>query len=87
MKLIEQYGTAELVYPSPEELEDISIITRTWGVGVKYFNLAYEFYGSPEYWWILAWFNLRPLEAEYRPGDTVLIPMPLESILSAFDLL
>ena len=85
--VIEQYNTPDMVYPSAEDLEDISIITRNWGVGVKYFNLADEFYGSPQYWWVLAWFNLRPLETDYRPGDVVLIPMPLESVLSAFGLL
>ncbi len=87
VKAIEQYDTAELIYPNPEDLEDISILTRNWGVGVKYFNLANEFYGNPQYWWILAWFNLKPLESDYRPGDVVLIPMPLESVLSAFNLL
>ena len=87
VEVIEQYNTPELVYPSPEDLEEIIIITRNWGVGTKYFNLAYEFYGTPNYWWILAWFNLRPVESDFRPGDVVLIPMPLESILSAFNLL
>jgi len=87
VNVINQYDTAELKYPDPNELVDIDIVTRTWGVGTKYFNLAAEFYGSPEYWWILAWFNLKPLETDYRAGDNVLIPLPLESILSAFELL
>lgn len=87
VNLIEQYDTPELNYPTPEELVNITISTRNWGVGTKYFNLANEFYGSPEYWWVLAWFNMKPLETDYRPGDVVLIPTPLESVLSAFGLL
>jgi len=58
-----------------------------WGVGTKYFNLANEFYGDPQYWWVIAWFNLRPLETAYRPGDVVVIPTPLETVLSALGLL
>ncbi len=84
---ITQYSTAILNYPSPEELIEIERNTVVWGTGTKYFNLAYEYYGDPEYWWIIAWFNLRPLETDYRPGDIVVVPTPLESVLSALELL
>ena len=46
VEVIEQYNTPELVYPNAEDLEDISIITRNWGVGVKYFN-----YNVQWVWW------------------------------------
>jgi|1_EtaG_2_1085319.scaffolds.fasta_scaffold04109_2 hypothetical protein len=84
---LNQYETAELKYPDPQELTNIDTVARNWGVTTKYFNLAKEFYNAPEYWWIIAWFNLRPLETDYRPGDVVLIPVPLESVLSAFGML
>jgi hypothetical protein len=84
---IRQFLTPELKYPSPEDLVDIKRNSRTWGVGTKYFNLANEFYGDPQYWWIIAWFNLRPLETHFRPGDIVIIPTPLETVLSSFGLM
>lgn len=87
VKQIRQYLTAELKYPSPEDLIDIEEQTRVWSIGTKYFNLAYEFYGDPQYWWVIAWYNLRPLEVDFRPGDVVIIPTPLETVLSSFDLL
>lgn len=87
LKNTTQFTTAELVYPDPEKLEDITEVTRVWGVGTKYFNLAKEFYGDEEYWWILAWYNLRPLETDFEPGDIVYIPLPLEEILSAFEII
>tara|TARA_R110002124_G_scaffold181331_1_gene348760 strand:- start:1550 stop:1900 length:351 start_codon:yes stop_codon:yes gene_type:complete len=82
-----QYLTPELSYPSPEDLADIQQHTRTWTVGTKYFNLAHEFYGDPQYWWVIAWFNLQPLESNFRAGDVVIIPTPLESVLSGLGLM
>jgi len=76
-----------LKYPNPSELESIIELSAVWGVGSKYFNLAKEYYGEEEYWWIIAWYNLRPLETDFKPGDVVLIPTPLETILSAFEII
>ena len=84
---INQYTTPHLQYPSPSDLRGIQQNTRTWGVGTKYFNLANEFYGDPQYWWIIAWFNLRPLETDFMPGEVVIIPTPLETVLSGLGLL
>jgi hypothetical protein len=84
---VKQYATPELQYPSPDELKGITRNTRVWAIGTKYFNLANEFYGDPQYWWIIAWFNLRPLETDFRPGDVVVIPTPLETVLSGLGLM
>ena len=87
LKEVEQYQTAHLIFPDSETLGEIIQNTRVWTPGTKYFNLAGEFYGEPEYWWVIAWFNLRPLETDWQPGETVIIPTPLETVLSGFDLL
>jgi len=84
---IAQYTTAELPDPVSINTPDVDIETKVWTVGTKYYNLANEFYGSPEYWWIIAWYNLRPLETDFKPGDVVEIPTPLETVLSSLDML
>lgn len=84
---IDNFSTAILKYPNPSELADIIEETEVWKVGTKYFNLAQKYYGEEQYWWIIAWYNLRPLETDFRPGDVVIIPTPLESILSAFEII
>ena len=86
VKKIKQYLTPNLAFPSPEELQGIKKNTVAWGVGTKYYNLAHEYYGDPQYWWVIAWFNLRPLESSYKPGDVVIVPT-LETVLSAMELL
>ena len=84
---ITQFTTAELKYPDPSALKNITRHNRVWTTGSKYFKLAHEFYGDPQYWWVIAWFNLRPLESSFRAGDTVIIPTPLEAVLSGLGLL
>ena len=85
---IDQYLTPELKYPSPQEMEEELILeTEVWTVGSKYFLLADKYYNNPQYWWIIAWFNMSPLETDFQPGDVVTIPTPVEAILSSFGLL
>ena len=81
---IDHFAVAELSYPSPEDLANITEKTVTWGIGSSYYKIAYEFYNDPQYWWVIAWYNLRPLETDFAPGDTVIVPTPLESVLSGF---
>ena len=87
LNFVRQYTTAELKRPSKEELEQIIENKRVWGVGTKYYNLAYEYYGDPEYWWVIAWYNFRPLDSHFRAGDVVRIPTPLDTVLSSFGIL
>ena len=84
---IQHFGTPTLKYPEPDELKDVVQNKRYWKIGTKYFNLANEFYGNPEYWWVIAWYNYRPLETDFKPGDVVIIPTPLETILNGFGLI
>lgn len=84
---IQHFATAELTYPSPEDLADITEITEIWGFGSSYYKLAYKHYEDPQYWWVIAWYNLRPLETDFAAGDVVLIPTPLESVLSGFGMI
>ena len=87
VQIIKHFNTPVLRYPTKDDLRDIVEETRTWTIGTKYFNLASEFYGDPEYWWIIAWYNLKPLETDFSPGDVVVIPTPLEQVLSSFGLI
>jgi hypothetical protein len=79
-----QYKTAVLYYPNEVELEGLEISTHLWNSSSRLFNLANSYYGYPELWWVIAWFNKKPTEAHYDVGDTVLIPSPLQTILSYF---
>ena len=73
-------------YPELSQIMNLDVKTEVWGVGTKYFKLAKDYYGSEEYWWVIAWYNLKPLETDFKPGDVVYIPTPLQDILSIYGL-
>ena len=68
------------------QIANLQIETKMWTIGEKYFKLAHEFYGEAEYWWVIAWFNQKPLETDFTPGDVVQIPLPLEQVLEYYNI-
>jgi len=85
-KLINQYATKRLKFPSDREMRKITSVPHTWKVGDKYWKLAQTHYGDSELWWLIAWFNQKPTENHCRNGDTIMIPFPLERIYKYFGL-
>jgi hypothetical protein len=84
LKYIDHFTTAKYKYPSRELLGRLQIDKEYWGVGVRFYKLAYKYYGDASLWWIIPWFNKMPLESDYNPGDLIMIPRPLETVLSFF---
>ena len=78
---IVQYDTAEFGYPDVDDMQDIETVIVRWNATSKLYNLADRYYGSPSYWWVIALFNKKPTEAEFKVGDTVYIPTSLDTIL------
>lgn len=76
-----------LNYPTQEQLEQLDIISYVWEKGDNFMNLAYTYYNNnPEYWWIIAFFNNKPLDQLVKIGDIIYIPTPLEKILSFYNI-
>tara|TARA_R100000234_G_scaffold1202_1_gene1067 strand:+ start:250 stop:594 length:345 start_codon:yes stop_codon:yes gene_type:complete len=78
---LSHYETPELVYPTPEEIEDLDIVTLTWKTGTRLFKLADQFYGDPSLWWVIAFFNQKPTDAHFKIGDIISVPTPIERVL------
>jgi hypothetical protein len=81
---VQQYGTRNLMYPTRPQLRELNIIAHTWRYGDRYYNLAHEHFGDAKMWWVIAFFNQKPTEAELRFGDTVYIPHPIERVLNFY---
>lgn len=75
------FGTTNLKYPTTEEISRLTLERVLWKTGSKYYNIANEYYDDPEYWWVISFFNLKPLETDNRPGDIILVPTPLTNVL------
>ena len=81
---ITHYTTPRLIQVSHRAMRDIFVDTHLWQMGDRFSKLAYIYYGSPTYWWVIAWFNERPTEHHMRPGDVLKIPLPLETVLENY---
>tara|TARA_R100000664_G_C2759688_1_gene149699 strand:- start:7120 stop:7464 length:345 start_codon:yes stop_codon:yes gene_type:complete len=85
LKFIEHYNTAEFKYPSDEFLGSLYVESEVWQVGSRFYKLAHKHYGDGGLWWIIPWFNKVPMESSFSAGDIVMIPKPLNYVLSFFE--
>tara|TARA_R110002110_G_scaffold58768_1_gene167079 strand:+ start:385 stop:720 length:336 start_codon:yes stop_codon:yes gene_type:complete len=81
MEFINQYNTPKFKFPSPENSKNFSTIKHVWATGDRFFKLANRYYGDPEMWWVIAFYNQKPTEFHVELGDVIYIPTPLETIL------
>ena len=81
LKEMPQYGYPNFSYPTSAQLLNLTIISVIWTANNRLTNLAYEFYGDPSLWWVIAHFNKTPLEADFSVGQVVEIPTPLNLAL------
>ena len=82
LKSIVQYGSGVLRYPTVEEIRNLTQVRHAWSSGDRFYKLAAQHYGNPEYWWVIAHYNQKPTEANVSLGDMIRIPLPLEKILT-----
>jgi hypothetical protein len=85
LQFINHFDTANMVYPTEIQRRSLDYENEVWGVGSRFYKIAEKHYGDPTLWWIIPWFNKLPLEADYEPGEVVLVPKPLNIILSMFE--
>ncbi len=78
VKKIEQYRTQTL---KKFNINTIDYVEKVWLDGDSYWKLSKEFYGDPQYWYIIARFNNRPTEAHINIGDLIKIPVRLSHAL------
>jgi len=43
--------------------------------------MANQYYGDVRFWWIIAWYNGAPTEANLKVGDAIEIPLNIEDAL------
>ena len=85
-KSILQYNTANLSHPTADEIVNLNTVNHVWKEGDRFWKLASRYYNQPKMWWVIAWFNRMPTEAQVNLGDIVVIPLPLSKILDYLDL-
>jgi hypothetical protein len=81
IKQLEQYILNNYKYPLPKEIDNLTLIPIEWKMGDKLHKVSDAFYGSPNYWYILALFNNTPTDYDISIGQTIYIPKPLELVI------
>ena len=81
VKQIEQFTTPRLRQPSVSDRIRLKTSTHIWKYGDRFYNLAHQYYGDTRYWWVIAWWNGIPTEAEANTGDVLEIPLDLSETL------
>lgn len=79
---IRHYTTPIMTTLTPVQRASLVKTQHIWKTGDKFYKLASKYYGNPNYWWIIAWYNHAPTEAHVRPGRVLLVPLPLEKVIS-----
>lgn len=80
-KYFRQYVTPNFEYPNAEQMRELKRIKHVWKRGDRFYKLAFDNYGDPKLWWVIAWFNKTPTEAHVPIGSVVLIPQPIQKVL------
>ena len=67
-----------------KQKDSIRSYIHIWKTGDRYYKLAFENYGSSQYWWVIALFNGKPTESHVKPGDQILIPANYEEVIRLY---
>ena len=84
LRTIVQHETVEMRHPTAKQDRLLTKIEHVWAHGDKLWKLAQRHYGDASFWWVIAWYNLKPTDAHYSIGDRVLVPKPLKKILKFY---
>jgi hypothetical protein len=84
IKNIRQYETPILRHPTVAERASLETIQVVWSTGDRLYKLANQYYNDVNLWWIIAWYNGRPTEADFVAGDLITIPLNVEKVIETF---
>ena len=81
LTFIRHYETPVMKNPSLADRMAVTSDSHLWKYGDRLYKLAYQYYGDARFWWVIAWYNLKPTDSHCRMGDIILIPQPLDRVL------
>lgn len=79
---INHYNTAVYKFDDSKKQYNFDFVERIWKEGDRLYKYSSQYYNSVDYWWVIAAFNQKPTDSHFQVGDSILIPYPLEEVLS-----
>jgi nucleoid-associated protein YgaU len=86
LKHVRQYETLMLKHPTLLDRIKLTTNTHIWKYGDRFYKLSARYYNDPRLWWVIAWYNGKPTEADIKIGDVLEIPLNIENILLALEI-
>ena len=88
-KFLKERGIPRFRYLSRKKLSDISatdlknitVVDYIYKTGDTLSKISYKHYGDTRYWWVIGWFNNKPIDNLCKLGDVIHIPFPIEEAL------
>lgn len=76
--------TTSVIKPIDYIKEDETVYEdkEVWRANSKLWSLAERSYGNGRYYWVIGLYNQKPTDAHWKPGDVVLVPHPVEYVIS-----
>ena len=81
-RAIQHYETPDMYHPGVADRSSIPTVSFVWKLGDHYYKIAHQYYNDPRYWWVIAWYNGYPTEADISIGDVIEIPISLTDVLT-----
>lgn len=79
---IDFLATTKLVNITPEQKRLLTEIEHVWESTDSYYKLSSKYYGNPNFWWIIAYYNRKPTESSIKLGTVLYIPQPISLLIS-----
>lgn len=81
LKRIVHYDTATYSLDDSLGEYDFDFYQIVWKDGDRLHKISQQYYNSVEYWWVIGLFNQKPTDADFKTGDIVLVPYPLQEFM------
>ena len=81
LKVMRHYETPRLRNPTTIQRAGMTTVTHVWSYGDRFYKMAHKYYADANYWWVIAWYNGVPTEAEIYTGNLIEIPVDLQQAL------
>ncbi len=85
VRQIVQYTSPSFPQLTVERRRSVEYENHVWKMGDRFYKLAYDYYGDASLWYLIAWYNETPTENHVNLGDTIMIPLSAEKVLTYFN--
>ncbi len=66
---------------SPSDMKNITVVDYIYKTGDSLSKISFQYYGDTRFWWVLGWFNNKPIDNLFNVGDVVHVPFPIEEVM------